>query len=240
MTQKFYNKLLFFLAIICLIIILQIYFFQIPLNLFNFSLDIMEKINNILLNLSISIIAAYIFYIINVQIVNHFRERKTRALIHDYLSDIVNQINLGQEYLSKKHFQGKDFNHLTKNDFDKLITLQQTEIDGKYNEENTLGEMQIIHTGILSETDLFENERIVVMHNIQIIFSFPYISSIDYELVNLLHKIKSSYFYIGVRAIKEGQKYVDFERYFFEHYQNFKMLKKHIKPKKITFEDWIV
>jgi len=86
----------------------------------------------------------------------------------------------------------------------------------------------------MGSTVLFDEERELVKNNIQVIFSFPYIASVDYELINLLHKIQSSFFYIGVRQIKNGVAYLNFEKHFFEHYETFKALTKFVQPRETT------
>lgn len=234
MTQKFFDRLLLILSIVCFLTILQIKFFHIPFDWFNFSEINIEKTNDIVFNLSTNIIAGYIFYVINIQIVTYIRERKTRKLIDNYLVDLATQIKVGQLYLSKTYFPAKDFNTLTSADFIGFTTLGNNQINFRYQQINTLGQQINCSTGTYSEMDLFDEEREIVKNNIQVIFSFPYIASVDYELINLLHKIQSSFFYIGVRQIRNGITYLNFENHLFEHYETFKALTKFVKPRQTT------
>ena len=110
MTQRFFDRLLLILGIVCFLTLLQIKFFHIPFNWFNFSAQTIEKTNDIIFNLSTNIIAGYIFYVINIQIVTYILERKTRKLIDSYLIDMTTQIKVGQLYISKTYFPHKDFN----------------------------------------------------------------------------------------------------------------------------------
>ena len=92
-------------------------------------------------------------------------------------------------------------------------------------------------TGTLSQIDFFEDERHIIQSNIETIFSFPFANTLDYDLTNILHKIRSSYFYIGVNKYYEFRNsavpfsYSDFEKYAYEHYQNFLSLIEYQKPK---------
>lgn len=234
MTQKFFDRLLLIVSTLCFLTILQIKFFHIPLNWFNFNETNIEKTNDIIFNLSTNIIAGYIFYLINIQIVTYIRERKTRKLIDSYLVDMATQIKVGQLYLSKTYFHNNDFTSLTLTDFNSLTTLGNTQINFRYQQINTLGQQVACSTGTYSEIDLFYEEREIVKNNIQTIFSFPYISSVDYELINLLHKIQSSFFYIGVYQIKNGVTYLNFEKHLYEHYENFKAFTKFVQPRETS------
>tara|TARA_R110002050_G_scaffold109799_5_gene221572 strand:+ start:20980 stop:21684 length:705 start_codon:yes stop_codon:yes gene_type:complete len=231
MTQKFFDRLLLIISTCCLLAILQISFFHIPFNWFNFTNSSIEKTNDIIYSLATSFIAGYIFYVINVQIVTYLREQKTRKLIDNYLIDLATEIQVGQLYLSKTYFSSKKFDSLTLNDFKTLTSLGKSQINFTYKQTNTLGNVRNCSTGTFSEIDLYFEEMDMVKNNIQTVFSFPYISSVDYDLINLLHKIQSSFFYIGVKHIKNGITYLDFEKHFFEHYENFKELKKHVTPR---------
>ncbi|PKB17561.1 hypothetical protein [Flavobacterium sp. 5] len=234
MTQKKFDRLLLILSILCFLTILQIKFFHIKFNYLNFDIDTIDKTNDIVFNLATNIIASYIFYVINIQIVTYIREKKTRKLINNYLTDLATQMKVGQLYLNKTYFNNVDFETLTLGDFSNLTTLQNTQINFRYQQINTLGINTNYSTGTYSEIDLFDEEREMVKNNIQIIFSFPYISSVDYDLINLLHKIQSSFFYIGVKHIKGGVIYLNFNQHFFEHYENFKALKKFVEPRQTT------
>ena len=232
MSQKFFDRLLLFVSVFCLLIILQINFFHIPLNWFNLSQENMEKINTIFSNIASSIIAGYIFYLINIQIISYIRSKQTKQLIKNYLIDIATQMKVGQLYLKKTYFPNKDFDNLESSDFSKLTTLQNLQINFSYKQLSSSEKLMNHSTGTFSEIDLFEEEREVVRRNIQVIFSFPHITLVDYELINLLHKIQSSYFYIGVHRIKNGVKYMNFNEHFFDHYEDFKLLTKYVEPRK--------
>ena len=235
MTQKIFDRLLLGMSILCLLIILQINFFEIPLNWCNLDTINIEKTNNIIFNLATNIIAGYIFYLINIQLVNYFRGKKTRKLIDNYLIDIATQMKVGQLYLEKTYFSGKDFNKLIDSDFSSITTLKKDKTSFSYKQINTLGEENKISTAGLSEIDLFYEEMDMVSRNIQVIYSFPYISTIDYELMSVLHKIQSSFFYIGVRNIKYyDATYLNFDKHLFEHYKTFKELTNYVQPRKTT------
>ena len=234
MSQKQFDKILLCLSIICSLIILKMKFFNFPFNWFGLTENAIANTNDILFNLSVGIIASYIFYVINIQIVTNIREKNTRKLINDYLVDIVTQMQVGQLYLKKTYFANKDFNTLTENDFRNLTTLGNAAINFRYNQTNSLGAVINSSTGTLSEQDLFFEEMLLVKDNIGIIFSFPFISSTDYNLINLLHKIKSGFFYIGVNRIHQGSAYLNFEKYIYEHYKNFKELKIFVTPRVAT------
>jgi hypothetical protein len=188
----------------------------------------MENWNEIYFELSIGIIAAYIFYVINIQIVASIKERKTRKLIKDYLRDIIQQIGVGQLYLKETYFENKDFDSLTLSDFSDITSLKDSLVNFSYEGENTKGETTIYSLNALTEVQVFSMEMDMVRTNIQEIFSFPYIDTLDYDLINLLHKIKSSLFYIGVKNIEEGITFIRFNEHIFHHYENFKALKKQV------------
>lgn len=231
MTQKFFDRLLLFLSLVSLLIILQIKFWQIPFNPFELSEKSIEKSNDIIFNLAISFIAGWMFYVINIQIVASVREKKTRKLIDAYLIDIATQMKVGQLYLERTYFGNRDFNDLTEADFAPINTLHNQRINFSYRQMNTVGDLAYCSTGSCTEIDLFYEERDLVKNNIQIIFSFPNISSLDYEFINLLHKIQTSFFYIGVGHIKCGITYRNFEKHLFEHYENFKALTREVTPR---------
>ena len=232
MTQNFFDRLLLVLNFICIVAILQIKFFHIPFNCFSLTENNIASSNDIIFNLSISIIASYIFYIINIKIVNYFKEKKTQKLIDNYLSDILTQMQIGQLYLERRYFSQKDFSNLHINDFNNIITLNNIQINFHYTETDNSGRVTNCHTGLWTEIDMFCEEMELVKNNIKSIFSFPYITSLDFDLVILLHKIQTSYFYIGVSNIKNGITYVDFNKYVFECYVNFKKLKTFATPNK--------
>ncbi|REC62882.1 hypothetical protein DRF65_08660 [Chryseobacterium pennae] len=232
MTQKQLERFLLFLNIICLLLILNIKFFHLSLVNVDFTAETIKTANDIIYNLATSIIASYIFYVINIQIVSYYREKKTQKLISGYLSDILQQINIGQAYLRERYFENIDFKTLKLSNFDNLHTLKNNdEIAFSYERKNELGNTIACSTGTFTELDLFIEEKKLVRKNIDIIFSFPYAISLDYDLVRLLYKIQSCYFYIGISNIKDGIKYSNFEKHFFEHYENIKELEKIINSK---------
>lgn len=232
MTQKFFDRLLFIISIICLIVCIQIKYYPEcnPLCLDDGNLLSTQEI---VFNISISIVAGYIFYVINIQIVSLIRSRKTSELISIYMKDIVSQLAIGQAYLKKTYFSNKDFDSLQESDFSSITTLHGNPINFSYTEIND-GTKQKVSLLSFTEHDVFNEERFMVKSNIKSMFSFPFITSLDYEQILLLHKIESSMFYIGVEIAGPNGKYKDFEKYVFEHYQNVKELRKYVDdPKKI-------
>ncbi len=219
------------LSCVCVLTILQINFFQFPFNWLNLSDENIDKTNNIIFSIATSIIAGYIFYVINFQIANYMREKKTRKLIHNYLVDIITQMKVGQLYLHKTYNAKISFDNLSISDFTGITTLKNSPINFSYQQINTQGNLVHHTTGALSEVDLFYEEMELVKKNIQMIYSFPYISTLDYNLLNILHRIQAGFFYLGVQNISNGFSYVNFNMYAFEHYQNFRELKKYVEPR---------
>ena len=136
MTQKFFDRLLFIIFIICLFIIFQIKFIHFQFNLFNISQSNIDKTNDIIFNLAIGIIASYIFYVINIQIATYIRKKKTLNLIDSYLIDIATQMKVGQLYLSNTYFLNRDFDVLSATDFNRFTTLSNTQINFRYRQTN--------------------------------------------------------------------------------------------------------
>ena len=232
MNQKFFDRALLCMVAFCFFLIFQIKFFHIPFNPLHLSEKNVDSANDIIFEISIAIIAAYVFYVINIQLVTYFREKKSRELVEVYLRDIMIQMYVGQLYLKATYFKGGDFNNLIESDFSRFKTLSDQLVNFFYTQIRNDGKEIVCTMNALTEVDVFYEERSMVKSNINVIFSFPFATSLDYELIHLLHKIRSSLFYIGVERIKNGITFVDFEKYAFEHYENFKALTKFVPIEK--------
>ncbi|MBS1683211.1 MAG: hypothetical protein JSS76_00540 [Bacteroidetes bacterium] len=232
MNQKFFDRVLLGIVIFCFALIFQIKFIHYPLNPFHFSEKNIESTNDIIFEISIAIIAAYIFYVINIQLVSYFREKKSRELVDVYLRDIMIQMYVDQLYLQATYFNRRDLATLTQADFNRFTTFKNMQVNFSYIQVRNDNTEVTVSMNALTEIDIFYEERDMVKDNINVIFTFPFATSLDYELINVLQRIRAGLFYIGVDRIKNGITFVDFEKYMFEHHQNFLALTKFVPIEK--------
>lgn len=241
MTQKYFDNILLVLTIVSSILIILTKFFPFSFNPFKFSDSNIISINEIIFNLSLSFLASYIFYLINIQIISSFRKKRSRLLIDSYLSDIATKMKIGQLYWEKRVFRDKlndrTFDILEEHDFKEIKSLNENVHTFSYKFKDYYDNWCVLEYKIDSERQYFDEERRDVQMNIQRIFSFPFATTLDFELISILQKINISLFYYSVEKFSSSLtvdvNIPNFEKYCFQHYKNYQELLRFIEPREV-------
>lgn len=223
MNYKNINCTLIITNIISVLLILQIIFGICPLNPFDFDDKKINDVNNLLLGFLLGYILNSLFYLFSTVIPTELNKKRVKKIVSPYLSDIYNRFRITELYFNSK-FQTTNLEGISRQSLESFNTLSKSNLDFSY-EENNNNNWTSTSYPTFTEIDFFEDEKDLILNNIEVILSNPFISGLDSNLVYTLTKIKTELFYIGVRRHIEFKniqfpfQYKDFQKYAWEHIQ---------------------
>ncbi|WP_321279112.1 hypothetical protein [Marinifilum fragile] len=216
------NFIILVLNLICVLIVLQIQFEFIFINLFDFTPDTNKKINQLLFIFSTGFILSSIFHLIVNVLPNHRRKKTTESIIDNKIRRIGSDMNFLLAYIMESNqIKLKDVASVTNMSldflFDRTVTFKHTSFT------NNGLPLSIDYTPT-KEKELLKTFRSRIIENCDYILNLPFIDTIDFSLINLISSIRDSgYFYdIEVMAREENfviPRYAEDFKTFFKYYR---------------------
>ena len=186
--------LLSFVALIMLVLDFQF----IP-NIFNLKPSVIENINNLINDLSIGIIASFIFYIIVQWFPEKEKEKSSIDLINVNLDNIIGSISSVINVYKKIYFPDSDIENLTKIDFDKIGFFSAS----KYTINDSLPKEMFLNyfSNDRSEVIFLDSFLSDIYLQIGYILKSPYVHFLPKDLIFSFYEFRDSNFYHRVNMI---------------------------------------
>jgi hypothetical protein len=223
MRYKTINWILAITNFISLLIIIQIIYKPLDLNPFDYDIDKISNINNVTLGFVLGYIVNSIFYLFSTIVPYELNKTRVLGIVTPYLSDIHNRLKITQLYLRHK-FNKSRISDISDSDLLSFTGLAKSNMTFSYQEKIGNNWTPISYNSF-TEIDFFEDERDLVMNNIEIILANPFLSGLDDKLIYNLTRLKTQLFYVGVKRYVEFKNspmpfsYKDFEKYVKEHFE---------------------
>lgn len=223
MRYKTINWILAITNLISLLIIIQIIYKPLDLNPFNYDIEKINNVNNITLGFVLGYIVNSIFYLFSTIIPYELNKTRVLKIITPYLSDIHNRLKITQLYLKHK-FNKNKISNISDTDLLSFTRLGNFNMTFSYQEKIDNNWTTTTYNNF-TEIDFFEDERDLVLNNIEIILANPFLSGLNDELIYNLTRLKTELFYVGVKRHVEFKNsqipflYKDFEKYVKEHFE---------------------
>ncbi len=238
--QNFANYSLITLNIISIIFIIQIDFGVLPLINSQIHAEKIQRINNLISNISQGVLVSTFFYLLLVYFPERSRAITTRKLIQPRLDTIVIMMQNSIAYFVYKHnlkSATKDFSDLTFEDFKNIERIEDIPMNFKYKLKFKQNDYWTqFSSGTVTEIDNLEHERKILRNKIDKILSLPIISNEEDLLIETLSKLRDSWFYSGVDSyFKKGKTTTvqNFNKGLYEYYLFFLTLSKFSNKPKI-------
>lgn len=177
--------ILIILTLISIFIVLQIGLEIIPLFDSKMEQNRIEKINNVLLSLSLSYIAGIILYLL----INFFPERRKRisnlSMIQKRLDNLLNESFIFIAYLSKKNYASDDILSLKLENFSNIHFLTNNKMNFRYFIEKDSN-----FTGEFTEITYFKMIKDKSIKTIDDFYRIPSSIYMNNELIELLSELR--------------------------------------------------
>lgn len=222
MKYRTINIILVITNVIALLIIVQITFDLIPLNPFDYDSERIKKINDITLGFSLGYIVSSLFYLFGTVIPHELDKTRVQKIVSPYLSDIYSRLYITQLFFKDK-FNCQSINSISTQNLQSFKSLSNSKISFSYQEKNE-NKYQTVSYHAFTEIDFFEDERDLVLNNIDTILANPFLSGLNDNLIFTLTRLRTEMFYVGVTRHVESKNnsvpfmYMDFEKYVEEHF----------------------
>jgi hypothetical protein len=221
MNYRTTNFILIGITVISTIALLQVIFGFFELNPFDFDNRKISDVNNIFVGLILGFYINALFYLLNSVIPHSKNKKRAIKVCQPYIRDIYKRLKISQSYFLFK-LKKTNWKEIKSTDFTEFKKLQMEKLKFSFKETTEEGETSMSFGG-MTEIDFFEIEKTVVLNNINVILSNPYVSNLNEELKFILTKIKNQMFYIGVKHhVEMGYHnhftYIDLEKYMYEHF----------------------
>jgi len=208
--------------VIALLIIAQIIFDLTPLNPFDYDSERIKEVNDLTLGFSLGYIVSSLFYLFGTVIPHELNKTRVQKIVSPYLSDIHNRLYITQLFFKDK-FNCQSINSISTQNLQSLKSLSNSTMTFSYQEKNG-NKYQTVSNSALTEVDFFEDERDLVLNNIDTILATPFLSGLNDNLIFTLTRLRTEMFYVGVTRYVEFKNssvpftYKDFEKYVEEHF----------------------
>lgn len=195
-----FEKWLFLLAFASVLILIFLVFELtfIP-NFFNLKSSVVENINDLINDLSIGIIASFIFYIIVQWFPEKEKEKSSIDLINVNLDNITGSISSVISVYKKIYFPDSDIENLTKIDFDKIGFFSAS----KYTTIDSLSKEMFLNyfSNDRSEVIFLDSFLSDIYLQIGYILKSPYVHFLPKDLIFSFYEFRDSNFYHRVNMI---------------------------------------
>lgn len=230
--MKLYLIILCILNILSVIFILQINFGLIPLIISSFNITTITNINGLVINISYGFVVSSIFYLIVVYFPEREKRKSTNKIIQSRLCAIANEINKSIHYLYSKRLDSKDvrIDKLEFSHFEPIICLDKRVMKFNYKIKGSHGGWIPFGTGEQLEINSYVHEREIVLSKIDELLALPTIIYIDFELIEILVRLRDCWFYSGVAIFLKSNpqaKVHNFNKGIYDYYLLFLRLKRY-------------
>ncbi|VDH16710.1 Uncharacterised protein [Algoriella xinjiangensis] len=177
-----FEKSLFFITLLSLLAlvttVLELHF--VP-NLLNLKPEIIKNTNNLINDLSIGIIASFIFYVIVQWIPERNKEKKSLIIVEKNLIKLTNEIDFFILTYSDLLMNKKDINTLVKSDFDKIGFFELYKCESEFVKQFNTNRDEVIYVLMRLKT---------IFTEIGIILKSPYIEHLPDDLILKFYELR--------------------------------------------------
>ena len=236
--KRKYNYMLLILNIMSLFLIAWIVFDALPLIPCEYSFDKIERINTLIVDLSIGVIISTVFYVILVYVPGNKRSNVVRSTIESRLRLIIENMQICFAYFNDKYSMNNDvklyphYEGISESEFEKIKTLEDRGTNF-WVETQTKSE----DISSFTECDYFYLRGKDIQNILDSIFQVPSIAHEDVGLIRILSKIKDNNFFMAAHILHrnkgKGVIYAKLGATVYSYYQLYIALLKYIKPEAI-------